>query len=142
MVQGELTKRVLEVDRFSDRVMRVRLEFGSHIANIISAYAPQVGCEESVKEEFWESQDSVMRKVPQQEKVYVGADLNGHVGKGGGGSGDVVGGHGFGQRNNGGARIVAWAQAFNLGIMNTFFVKKEEHLVTYKSGGRSTQIDY
>ena len=104
VVQGELTKRVLEVDRFSDRVMRVRLEVGGHIANIISAYAPQVGCEVSVKEELWESLDSVMRKVPQQEKVYVRTYLTGHVGKGGGGSGDVVGGHGFGQRNDGGAR--------------------------------------
>ena len=95
VVQGELTKRVLEVDRFSDRVMRVRLEVGGHIANIISAYAPQVGCEESVKEEFWESLDSVMRKVPQQEKVCVGEDLTGYVGQGGGGSGDVCRGARF-----------------------------------------------
>ena len=27
-------------------------------------------------------------------------------------------------------------------VLNTYFGKKEEHKVTYKSGGRCTQVDY
>ena len=30
----------------------------------------------------------------------------------------------------------------NLAIVNTYFKKKDEHRVTYKSGGKSTQVDY
>lgn len=29
-----------------------------------------------------------------------------------------------------------------MAVVNTFFHKREEHRVTYKSGGRSTQVDY
>lgn len=34
------------------------------------------------------------------------------------------------------------ALAHDLAIINTFFTKPEEHLVTYKSGEACTQIDY
>ena len=30
----------------------------------------------------------------------------------------------------------------DLAIVNTYFKKKDEHRVTYKSGGKSTQVDY
>ena len=30
----------------------------------------------------------------------------------------------------------------HLAIVNTYFKKKDEHRVTYKSGGKSTQVDY
>ena len=38
--------------------------------------------------------------------------------------------------------ILRFAEAYNLGIVNKFFQKQEEHLVTYKSGNRRTTIDY
>ena len=34
------------------------------------------------------------------------------------------------------------AQAFDLAIVNTFYSKLREHLLTYKSGGKATVIDY
>ena len=34
------------------------------------------------------------------------------------------------------------AQAFDLAIVNTFYSKRREHLLTYKSGGNATVIDY
>ena len=35
-----------------------------------------------------------------------------------------------------------FAQAYDLGVVNTFSQKKMEHLITYKSGGRRSVIDY
>ena len=32
--------------------------------------------------------------------------------------------------------------AYDLGIVNTFFQKKMDHILTYKSGGRRSVIDY
>ena len=72
----------------------------------------------------------------------MGADLNGHVGIGNDVIGRVHGGHGIGERNPEGETIIDFALAFDLAIVNTFFKKKREHLITYKSGGRSSQIDY
>ena len=33
-------------------------------------------------------------------------------------------------------------ESLDLALVNTFFNKKEEHLITYKSGGNSSQIDF
>ena len=30
----------------------------------------------------------------------------------------------------------------DLAIVNTYFKKKDEHMMTYKNGGKSTQVDY
>ena len=54
----------------------------------------------------------------------------------------VHGGHGHGDRNLEGERIVDFAVSFDMAIVNTFFKKKSEHQITYKSGGRASQIDY
>ena len=33
-------------------------------------------------------------------------------------------------------------ESLDLALVNTFFNKKEEHLITYNSGGNSSQIDF
>ena len=33
-------------------------------------------------------------------------------------------------------------ESLDLALVNTFFNKKEEHLITYKSGWNSSQIDF
>ena len=52
------------------------------------------------------------------------------------------GGHSFGERNEEGEDVLRFAQAYNLGLVNTFLQKQEEHLITYNSGNRRTTIDY
>jgi hypothetical protein len=56
--------------------------------------------------------------------------------------GECLGGWGFGIRNQEGETLLQAACAFDLNIVNTFYKKKTEHLVTYKSGHHATQIDY
>ena len=38
--------------------------------------------------------------------------------------------------------VVDFAKRMNLAIVNTYFKKKDEHRVMYKSGDKSTQVDY
>ena len=38
--------------------------------------------------------------------------------------------------------ILDFALAYDLAIVNTYFRKREEHLITFKSGSARTQIDY
>ena len=52
------------------------------------------------------------------------------------------GGFGFGSRNQEGKDVLDFATAFDLMIANTFFRKRESHLVTYRSEHSSSQIDF
>ena len=38
--------------------------------------------------------------------------------------------------------VVEFAKRMEMAVVNTYFKKKEEHRVTYKSGGKCTQVDY
>ena len=142
IVNENYVKSVLEVKRVSDRVMSLKMGIGGIMMNVISAYAPQAGCEVVEKEEFWEEMDELVDSIPREERMVIGADFNGHVGSGNTGDERVMGIHGIGERNAEGQMIVDFASRMEMAVLNTYFGKKEEHKVTYKSGGRSTQVDY
>ena len=40
-----------------------------------------------------------------------------------------------------GERVFEMAQTYDLALLNTSFEKKEEHLITFKSGGNRSVID-
>ncbi|KAK3542797.1 hypothetical protein QTP70_003002 [Hemibagrus guttatus] len=103
-------------------------------------YAPQVGCELEEKERFWSELDEVMESIPTGERVVIGADFNGHVGEGNTGDEEVMGKFGVKERNLEGQMVVDFAKRMDMGVVNTYFQKREEHRVTYKSGGRRTQV--
>ena len=101
-----------------------------------------MGCKQEEKERFWQNRVELVEGVPSEERLLVGADLNGHIGEGNQGDEEVMGKYGFGTRNEEGQRVVDFAKSINLAIANTYYVKKENHRITYKSGGRHTQVDY
>ncbi|XP_060800080.1 uncharacterized protein LOC132901597 [Neoarius graeffei] len=86
--------------------------------------------------------DEVVESIPREERVLIGADFNGHVGKGNRGDEDVMGRCGVSERNVEGQMVVDFSKRMNLAKVNTYFKKKEQHRVTFKSGGKSTQVDY
>ncbi|KAK3548254.1 hypothetical protein QTP70_005812 [Hemibagrus guttatus] len=142
VLKEEFVRNVLEVKRVSDRVMSLKLEIEGVMLNVVSGYAPQVGCELEEKERFWSELDEVMESIPTGERVVIGADFNGHVGEGNTGDEEVMGKFGVKERNLEGQMVVDFAKRMDMGVINTYFQKREEHRVTYKSGGRSTQVDY
>ncbi|KAK3508865.1 hypothetical protein QTP70_010721 [Hemibagrus guttatus] len=102
----------------------------------------QVGCELEEKERFWSELDEVMESIPTGERVVIGADFNGDVGEGNTGDEEVMGKFGVKERNLEGQMVVDFAKRMDMAVVNTYFQKREEHRVTYKSGGRRTQVDY
>ncbi|KAK3550594.1 hypothetical protein QTP70_000683 [Hemibagrus guttatus] len=142
VLKEEFVRNVLEVKRVSDRMMSLKLETEGVMFNVVNGYAPQVGCELEEKERFWSELDEVMESIPTGERVVIGADFNGHVDEGNTGDEKVMGKFGVKERNLEGQMEVNFAKRMDMVVVNTYFQKREEHRVTYKSGGRSTQVDY
>ena len=145
VVREELAESVLEVKRVLDRLMAMKLDVKEsilNIVNIVSTYAPQVNNSMEEKNEFWEDLDGLIESISTEERIALGADLNGHVGKGNVGDEEIMGRYGAGTRNKEGSMVVDFGKRMDLAIVNTYFKKKDEHRVTYKSGGKSTQVDY
>ena len=138
ILERECHDQILKVDIISDIIINVRLAYGNSVLNVISAYAPQVGCPQEEKSKFYEHLEQIMRNIKPGEEIIIGANLNGHVGRDKSGFEQENGGHSFGDRNEEREDVLRFAQAYNLGLVNTFFQKQEGHLITHKSGNRRT----
>ena len=80
----------------------------------------------------------MVRAIPSSEKLFIGSDLNGHVGTSNAGFEMVHGGFGYGSRNQEGEEVLDFAIAFDPMIDTTFFRKRRFHLVTFSSGRYSS----
>jgi hypothetical protein len=76
------------------------------------------------------------------EKLFIGGDLNSHVGAINVGFERVHGRFRYDSRNQEGEDVLNFALAYDLLIANTLFRKRESHLVTFRSGQHSSQIDF
>ncbi|EYC03721.1 hypothetical protein Y032_0092g2586 [Ancylostoma ceylanicum] len=108
----------------------------------MSVYAPHCGCPEADKMAFYDELDEAIKGVPESDYLTIGGDFNGHVGQDRKGFERVHGGRGFGIRYQDGERIVDMAEAHDLAIACTFFMKRESQKVTYCSGGQKSEIDH
>jgi exonuclease III len=98
-IDKSLKNEVIAVRRQGDRIIMIKLIFGDLVLNVISAYAPQVGLSDDVKRQFWEDLEDMVRGVSSNEKLFIGGNLNGHVGTVRGGFERVHGGFGYGEQN-------------------------------------------
>ena len=141
VVRKELAESFLEVKRVSDRLKVMKQEVKGSILNIVSTYAPQVNNSMEEKNDFWEDLDGLIESVSKEERIVLGADLNGHVGEGNIEDEEIIGKYGAGKRNEG-SMIVDFTKKMDLAIVNAYFKKKDEHRVTYKNQRKSTQVNY
>jgi len=142
LISERIVNKVVDSKTYGDRVILVKLAFGKRIMNIISVYAPQSGHSIIEKEEFWEGLRQVVASISVDEAIWIGGDLNGHVGRTADGYEGVHGGFGYGNRNLEGDLILEFCDANEMTICNTWFEKKTNNLITYESGGMCTMIDY
>ncbi|XP_047502957.1 uncharacterized protein LOC125048337 [Penaeus chinensis] len=64
------------------------------------SYALQQVCTDEEKQKFWEELDEEVRKVPAEEKLWVGGDFNGHVGSDNTDREETVGRYGYSDKND------------------------------------------
>ena len=131
VVREELAESDLEVKRVSDRLMAMKLEVKGSILNIVGAYSPQI---------FGKTWMGLIKNISKEERIFLGANLNGHVGEGNIGDEEIMGRYGAGIRNKERSMVVDFKKRMDLAIVNTYFKKKDKHRMTYKSGGKSNQV--
>ena len=84
----------------------------------------------------------MIESISKEERLVLRADLNGHVGKENKGDEEIMGRYGAGTRNKKESMVVDFGKRMDLAIVSIYFKKKDEHRLTYKSGGKSSQVDY
>ncbi|XP_063586290.1 craniofacial development protein 2-like [Penaeus indicus] len=146
ILSRDLKDLVTEVNRRNDRIMWVWLVLEIFSVNIFNVYAPQTGCTEEEKAQFWTALQEEMEKVDESERCMVGGDMNGHIGSGYDAFSRIHGGNvshdGNGDGNEDVEKITDFALSLNMVIGNTLFRRRNEHLITYLSGERASQIDF
>jgi hypothetical protein len=142
VLDKSLKDGVVDIKRQGDMIILVKLIVGDLVFNVISAYAPQIGLNESIKIQFWEQLDALVSSVPIFEKLFIGGDLNGHVGSTRVGFDGVHEGFGYESRNQEGEGILNFPLAYDLFGANTLFRKRVSHLLTFSSGQHCSQINF
>ena len=125
---GEYQKvnpQAVEVTRVSERLMMVKLIVGKCLMNVVAAYAPQTGRSQEEKDNFWEAVWKLIEGIKKTERIMLGGDLNGHVGKESDGYEGVHGGQGYGMRNAEGERILEFCEAAGMIVCGTQFRKAD-----------------
>ena len=126
----------------SDRVIVVKMEGRPFNVVLIQVYAPTTQHSDEEIERFYADVEKGLKQVKSTDIVITMGDFNAKVGKGR--SGDVVGDHGLGERNERGDRLVQFCQEQEMWIANTHFQKPERKLYTWRSPGDvyRNQIDF
>ncbi|GJR21611.1 retrovirus-related pol polyprotein LINE-1 [Tanacetum coccineum] len=75
-------------------------------------------------------------------QLLIAGDLNGHIGAEVDGFSSMHGGFGYRVRNEERRTILEFTVAHDLVFVNSFFKKRDAHIITYHSGDHDTQIDY
>ena len=119
IVSEEFIGKVVKVTRVSKRLMMVKLIVGKCLMNVVAAYAPQTGRSQEEKDNFWEAVWKLIEGTKKTERIMLGEDLNGHVGKESDGYEGVHGGEGYGMRNAEGERILEFCEAAGIIVWQT-----------------------
>ncbi|KAF3682304.1 putative disease resistance RPP13-like protein 1-like [Capsicum annuum] len=116
LVDEKLRRQVVEVKRVNDRLITIKLVIGGFTLRMCSVYTPQMGLD--------------------------ARDFNGHVGVLPESYGDMHKGYSFGERNEEEDAMLDFTRAFGMVVVNSRFLKEEDHLVTFQSAIAKTQIDF
>jgi exonuclease III len=111
VLNKSLKDGVVDIKPQGDRIILVKLIVEDLIFNVIIAYAPQIGLNESVKMQFREELDALVSSVHISKKLFIGGDLNGHIDSTRVSFDGVHGGFRYGSRNQKGEGILNFTLA-------------------------------
>ena len=126
--------KVHDIKRMSDRIILIKLLVENALLTVLYVYAPQTGLEESTKDAVYDCLQTVISKLPDKEIVIPCGDWNGHIGREAAGYKGVHRRYGYSKHNTDGDRVLDFDVANDFVIENSFFDKRDGHLITFQSG--------
>ena len=128
----------------NERLMTVDLHLEGCILTLISAYAPTLCSSDEDKEDFYDSLNSIVKSVPQSNKLLLLGDFNARVGTDQESWDGVLGHHGVGKENSNGTLLLSLCTRNQLTITNTLFKQEEQFITTWMHPGSKKWhlIDY
>ncbi len=100
-------------------------------ATLISAYAPTLDAEESIKDAFYKSLDTILLKVPHTDKLVLLEEFNARVGTNNMFWSGVIGKHDLGTMNRNSLRLLSLCSEHKLVITNTTFQLKNKYKASW-----------
>ena len=122
-------KDVVEVCRKNDWIIRVKIVNGEQILSAISVYALQVEIQKTIKRKIGEDLDDMAQNITLNVRLYIGGDINGHIGVCHSGYKDVHDGLGKGIRNTEEESVLDFALSCDLLVARLRYKKRDNHLV-------------
>ena len=95
--------------------------------NVLSGYAPKVGCEIEVNEKFWSILYELLENNLREERMVIGADFKFHIVETDRGDEEVLGRFGLKKMNMKGLIVVDFAKRIEMTVVNIYFQKRDEH---------------
>ncbi|XP_068242148.1 uncharacterized protein [Palaemon carinicauda] len=105
---------------------------------MLSLYAPQTGCTEEEKDYFRRQLDQETINTTNEELLMIGEDLNAHVGRNSQALEKIHGGWALGDRNKYGERVMDFAVAFDMAVINIIIENQPKYLTTQNKWARIT----
>ncbi|XP_050455169.1 craniofacial development protein 2-like [Cataglyphis hispanica] len=127
-----------ETSYTSERIMRVTLDIGREKIHLISVYAPDSNKSEKEIDDFYETLQEEIDKIPEEHKILIMGDLNARIGNA------VV--DGVKQRfneahiNDNGEKLDAFCAQNRLRINNTYYDHKDQHKITWANTRSQTSM--
>jgi hypothetical protein len=130
--------------RTSERLCSLDLKVAGRMLRFIVPYMPTTWHSDALVEGMYSELSKICEEAKARGRVVtVGGDFNAVVGsRCHGESENVIGDHGLGERNERGQRLVDWATAENLMILNTKLRKPVDKQWTHQRGEHCRLIDY
>ena len=111
-----------------ERLMTLRLPFAKNrFATFVSVYSPTLDSSDDVKDRFYDTLYSTLRRISQDDKIILLGDFNARVGRNHDVWHGVIGHHGVGNMNSSDLRLLYLCSELGLAITNTFFQLRDMH---------------
>ena len=115
-----------------ERLMTLRLPLAKNrFATFVSVYSPTLDSSNDVKDRFYDTLYSTLRRISQDDKIILLGDFNARVGINHDLWHGVIGHHGVGNMNSSGLRLLSLCSELGLAITNTFFQLRDMHKTSW-----------
>ena len=133
LVNKNTKDRLVEFRGDSSRVASLAIKINKkYYIQVVQVYSPTSTQEDEEVEEFYEEVSKIVSENKSYYKIVIG-DFNVKVGGHQQGDGAVVGQYGYGERNEGGTRLVQVATSENLTISKSCFKQRKIRKWTWSS---------